>query len=118
MAGNTSDTVTRRIGMATSYPNTSEDMTYDSDVVCDEEEFVGDIPMDNRLIMNELNHQCLLMMFSLRGAVLGKDEDGFLFLKYWKRKNILNKCSQVIMRKPIIYLSGFCSRNRGLHWRI
>ncbi len=42
--------------------------------------------------------------------------DGFLFLKYWKRLSFLNKCSQVIIRKPIIYLLGFCSRNRGLHW--
>ena len=80
--------------------------------------FCDNISRDNRLLMKELIRQNLLLLYSSMGAVLGKDEDGFLFLKYWKRKNILNKCSQVIMRKPIIYLSGFCSRNRGLHWRI
>jgi len=75
--------------------------------------YIGD---DNRLLMKELIRHNLLLLYSSMGAMLGKDCDGFLFLKYWKRKNVLNKYSQVIMRKPIIYLSGFCSRNRGLHW--
>lgn len=107
------DTDTRRIGMATSYPNTSEDMTY----MDDESEFVDYIGDDNRLLMRWLSSQNLLLLFFSMGAILGKDSDGFLFLKYWKRKNVLNRCSQVIMRKPIIYLSGFCSQNRGLHWK-
>ena len=102
------DTDTRRIGMATSYPNTSDTVffreemfeTFDSGS-CDY------IACENRLIMNELIHQNLLLLYSSMGAVLGRDGDGFLFVKYWKRKNVLNKCSQVIMRKPIIYMSGF-----------
>lgn len=61
--------------------------------------------------------QCLLMLFASMNAVVGKDEDGFLFLKYWKRTNVLNRCSQVIIRKPPAYFSGFCSCHRGLHWR-
>ena len=109
----TGDTDTRRIGMATSYPNTTSDM-FITDM---EGEFVDDISRDNRLIMKELNRQRLLMLFSSKGAVLGKKGDGFLFLKYWKRLSVLNRCSQVIMRKPIAYFSGFCSCHRGLHRR-
>ena len=109
----TGDTDTRRIGMATSDPYTTDNML----ITTMEEEFVDDISLDNKLIMRELNRQRLLMLFSLMGAVLGNDRDGFLFLKYWKRISVLNRCSQVITRKPVAYFSGFCSCHRGLHWR-
>ena len=73
---------------------------------------------DKSPINKWINHQNLLLLFSKMDAVIGKDyEDGFVFLKYWKRLKFQKQYSQVMSIKPIAYFSGFCSRHRGLHWR-
>lgn len=106
----TSDTDTRKIGMATSYPNFTDVMTCE---VCD---CCG-------TLKREPSYWSDYMLDILCGGVVNwvyskRFNEWRLSLLYWKRIDFPKRCSQVILRKPIAYFSGFCFRNRGIHWRI
>ena len=78
-----------------------------------DDDYVSDL-LKKRILIR----QNRLILFSSIGAILGKDEEGYLFLKYWRKLNSRKGYSQVRVRKPITYFSGFCSQHRGLRsWK-
>lgn len=104
------DTDTRRIGMATSYPNSTTD-------------FASYISVGDRFesLERAVSYWADYLLDIFCGAVVNwvyskSFNEWSLQILYWESKKTHNLRPQIIgLMQRLFYFSGFCSRERGRH---